>query len=665
MSRIASGSAACLVAFVAYASAGEPRFPFERRVIDSTVEIGYGVAVADLDRDSRLDILLADRREFVWYKNGDFQRRLLHPPLTKRDNVAIAARSFVEGSLPNVALGGDWDPSDTSSQGSAKYFAIADVELNRHLEIDLDADPTVHRMRFVDLRGSAGTQERRGSEDSALVIVPLHGRGNVDGQGEPVRVYAYLPILQFAFGFEKELVDASMHKTHNFDVGQWDPATTQEEIVLIGAEGARICERGNGVWTSRELVGVRGGGEIRMGRFKDGIRFLATIEPMHGDTLALYSEQDDGSFRRRELDTTLRQGHALAISDLDGDGEPEVVYGWREKDANGETGIRILSLAAGASPETLDRTIACEDLVVADVTGDGAPDVVAAGRASHDLVLFTNRNESFAAVPVAPTVSVAGRKVSYRVARGTDDALPALVFVHGWSCDSSVWDIPLGHPELPSSIAQRTRITIDLPGHGSSEIPQVRPTFVSYAHAIHAVLEVERIERAVLVGHSNGVPVVRQFLREYPERTAALVLVDGPLKAFGQDDAATRAMADRFVSDVAEPFTKGVIQGTLGPRLEEPLRSSLFDMMMRAPAETRRDAFLASLDASVWEPDPIGVPLLMVNARQPSWSAEYLAYVKEIAPHVEYIEWENVSHFLMCERPADFLAVLAAFLSKP
>jgi len=413
------------------------------------------------------------------------------------------------------------------------------------------------------------------------------------------------------------------------------------------------------------LVGVRGGGEIRMGRFKDGTRLLATIEPMHGNTLALYTEQDDGSFRRRELDTTLKQGHALAIADLDGDGEPEVVYGWREKDANGETGIRIHSLAAGASPETLDRTIACEDLVVADVTGDGAPDIVAAGRASHDLVLFTNQNKSFGAPRAETAVSVAGKRVCYRVTRGSDDALPPLVFVHGWSCDASVWNIPLDLAELPPSIARRARITIDLPGHGASELPEAKPTFGLYADAIAAVLEVERIERAVLVGHSNGVPVVREFQRKFPEKTAALVLVDGPLKAFAQDDDATRALAERFVGDAAQAFTKGMIRGTIGSTIQEPLRTTLFDMMMRTPAQTRRDAFLASLDPQIWEPDPIRVPLLMVNARQPSWSAEYLAYVKEIAPHAEYVEWENASHFLMCERPAEFLQTLDAFLRKP
>jgi hypothetical protein len=374
-----------LVVCFALVSDPAPPFTFEKRVIDAKVAIGYGVAIGDLDRDAKPDVLLADAREFAWYKNGDWTRRTLHPALTARDNVAIA----IHGN--DIALGGDWAPNDTAVDGVAKYLAFGDTPGQHLLQYDFAAEPTVHRLDFVDIRGSKGDRERRGSEETALVIVPLHGRGNVDGAGEPVKVYAYLPVLQFLFDFEKELVDASMHRTHNFDVGQWNTATTQEEIVLIGAEGARICERANGAWTSRELKGVKGGGEIRMGRTKDGVRILATIEPMHGNVLALYREQGDGAFERREVDASLNQGHALALADLDGDGEPEIVCGWREKDARGETGIRVDSLDPARPPFALDGTIACEDLEVADLDGDGRLDIIAAGRASRDLVIYWNR----------------------------------------------------------------------------------------------------------------------------------------------------------------------------------------------------------------------------------------------------------------------------------
>ena len=66
-----------------------------------------------------------------------------------------------------------------------------------------------------------------GENDSrkSLVVVPLHGRGNVKGEGENgVRVFAYdVPenMAQWGSGEawgERRLLDESLHVAHNFDV---------------------------------------------------------------------------------------------------------------------------------------------------------------------------------------------------------------------------------------------------------------------------------------------------------------------------------------------------------------------------------------------------------------------------------------------------------------
>src|SRR5215470_1775971 len=58
----------------------------------------------------------------------------------------------------------------------------------------------------------------------------------------------------------------------------------------------------------------------------------------------------------------------------------------------------------------------------------------------------------------------------------------ALFFIHGWSCDETVWSEP--------ALAEKIRvITIDLPGHGQSEKPKtIEYTMDLYARAIDAVL---------------------------------------------------------------------------------------------------------------------------------------------------------------------------------
>ncbi len=65
------------------------------QTLDTNVSIGYGLALEDVDGDGRRDILLVDKRQFVWYRNPDWKRIIIAENLTPRDNVCIAARDLV------------------------------------------------------------------------------------------------------------------------------------------------------------------------------------------------------------------------------------------------------------------------------------------------------------------------------------------------------------------------------------------------------------------------------------------------------------------------------------------------------------------------------------------------------------------------------------------
>src|SRR5205085_8336274 len=74
--------------------------------------------------------------------------------------------------------------------------------------------------------------------------------------------------------------------------------------------------------------------------------------------------------------------------------------------------------------------------------------------------------------------------------------------------------------------------------------------------------------------------------------------------------------------------------------------------------------FEATADPDLWKEDKIDVPVLAILAKQPVWSAEYEQFVRRLAPKVDYQVWQNVSHFLMMEKPREFNAALSAFLEK-
>ena len=133
-------------------------------------------------------------------------------------------------------------------------------------------------------------------------------------------------------------------------------------------------------------------------RYNQQKAIIAAIEPLHGNELVTYSSPNsaDEEPKRVTLDDSLNQGHALALADVLGDGELQVIAGWRNPDKDGKVGIRVYSQSDdGWKTHVLDDNgIACEDLKVSDLDGDGKPEIIAAGRATKNVVIYWNRNKN-------------------------------------------------------------------------------------------------------------------------------------------------------------------------------------------------------------------------------------------------------------------------------
>jgi hypothetical protein len=100
------------------------------------------------------------------------------------------------------------------------------------------------------------------------------------------------------------------------------------------------------------------------------------------------------AWSRRILDAKLKQGHALGCANFDGDGDEELIIGWRgANDANVAPGLAIYDPQdegwdKGRKYVLDDTGMATEDLVVVDLNQDGFMDVVAAGRATHNVKIY-------------------------------------------------------------------------------------------------------------------------------------------------------------------------------------------------------------------------------------------------------------------------------------
>src|SRR6266850_925298 len=146
--------------------AEEPLAPTFRSVeIDAKIEIGYGVAVADVDGDKKPDIILADKKQIVWYRNPAWEKFVIAENLTKLDNVCIAAADIDGDGKAEVAVGAGWNPNDTVGSGAVFYLIAPRDRTQKWEPVKLHHEPTVHRMKWV--------RNEQGKFD--LIVVPLHG----------------------------------------------------------------------------------------------------------------------------------------------------------------------------------------------------------------------------------------------------------------------------------------------------------------------------------------------------------------------------------------------------------------------------------------------------------------------------------------------------------
>jgi len=375
-----------------------PEPKFRPVTIDDKIGIGYGLAIADVDGDGKDDILLVDKQQIVWYKNPTWEKFVIAENLTRRDNVCIAAGNIGEGGKCEIAVGADWDPSDTENSGAVFYLARPADPTQRWEPVRLPAEVTTHRMYWYFDSGRKGWD---------LVVIPLHGKGNKNGAGAGVRILAYEKPDDVRAPWRTKVISDGMHKTHGGDI-----VSTADNIgdgfLIAGAEGIHLFrpawDKAEGLlWREANpgsggaSLGPEGAGDIRHGKLGEK-PLIAAVEPMHGNMLAAYvgsPVEDQRSWQRHVLTDKLVEGHAVQCGDFLKVGSDQIVVGWRGNPAHLESrGISLWTpLDADGSrwrESVIDGDMGCEALVAADLNHDGRIDLIAAGRSTKNVKIYFN-----------------------------------------------------------------------------------------------------------------------------------------------------------------------------------------------------------------------------------------------------------------------------------
>ena len=376
-------------------SAADPRF--RAQTIDDKIQIGFGVTVADVDGDGKPDVLLADKTQFAWYRNPTWEKFVIAENLTKRDNVCLAAQDIDGDGKCELAVGADWDPNDREHSG-AVFYMIAPADRTKKWEaVPLPAEPTVHRMRWVQLA----------DDKWALVVVPLHGRGaDAKGDGPGAKILLYHPPAGDPHTpWTTELFDDKLHVVHGLEVsGKWT-------IHLASREGVMIAQNSDGRGWFKQLTprdDTHPSSEVCEGVLRPGEAgvsdqlMMATIEPFHGNLLAVgVTEPKTLTFARHVLTDKLVEGHALGwvwrYAKTGPHPSDALAVGWRGRGAGTSRGVAIwtpLDPRAREWRETvIDDAMACENLCIADLDGDQKADIIASGRATHNVKIYWNETD--------------------------------------------------------------------------------------------------------------------------------------------------------------------------------------------------------------------------------------------------------------------------------
>lgn len=252
------------------------------------------------------------------------------------------------------------------------------------------------------------------------------------------------------------------------------------------------------------------------------------------------------------------------------------------------------------------------------------------------------------------------RGVSLAVeAQGTG---PAIVFLHGYPLDRTIWRHQMEH------LDGVRRIAPDLRGMGRSDAPDLGYSMSTYAEDVAGLLDVLGEEAVVLCGLSMGGYVALEFLRRFPDRVRGLVLMDTKAEA---DTPEGRRGRDQQLAMVREEGAAALAAAML-PKLFAPgaaptLVDQVRAMITRTPVAGIAGALTAMRDRADSQPllPELGrIPVLVVTGEADALIPPAVAAaMADAIPGARLQTVAGAGHLPPLERPEATTLVLQAFLT--
>jgi len=235
---------------------------------------------------------------------------------------------------------------------------------------------------------------------------------------------------------------------------------------------------------------------------------------------------------------------------------------------------------------------------------------------------------------------------------------PALVFIHGWQGDRTVWG------DVVKALGPGVRtIAIDQRGNGDSRTARGPFCLERFAADVRELVAQLGLEHAVVIGHSMGATVALRLAVDSPDVVRGLVLI-GPVPASG---GGFSAKGEAFLRSTAgDPVA---VRTWLARTFAGTPDETKLDRVCAIAAKADRDATLESFESWAFadfaeQTRAIAVPVIVIAPEHDAPEAAE-ARVTALLPNAQHVVLAGAGHYAQLEKPREIAELIAGFALRP
>jgi hypothetical protein len=360
---------------------------FTEHVLATDLKGGYQVVAADINHDGHIDLiaLASGLPDLLWFENpgpqgGEWKRHVIVSG--QKHMINCAAWDFDGDGIPEIVLATEFANEAKNSIGVLSVLHHQGDPREPWSITEIDRLTTSHRLRWADIDGSG---------KKVLVNAPLTG-----AKAEAPEYRDAAPLVFYRPGEWKRqtIGDLNQGVQHGIYIFDWD-GNGRDEILTASFSGIDIYKLTRaGKWERTEISKgdpspwpKSGSSDVAVGKVGKQ-RFVTAIEPWHGNQVAVY-QQRGKAWERKVIDDTLVDGHTIFTADFDGDGNDQIIAGFRGKGRS----VFLYRYEKGEWKKSVldDGGMGAAACAIADFNEDGRPDVACIGSATTNLKWYENR----------------------------------------------------------------------------------------------------------------------------------------------------------------------------------------------------------------------------------------------------------------------------------